>query len=138
MKIPVTVENAGAVWLFLDAGEAVFRAAREEIKALARTAPVPLPDGRELWCEESSRESVADVDKAAAVIAEVYGEEAIAEALVVERSMTKGALEKIAKKRAEGRTGTKSAVAFVERVRAAGALKKSPYLSYPVKEKKVG
>lgn len=138
VMIPVTVENAGAVWLAIDAMKSVLKAAEDEVKALARTAPVPLPDGRELWCEESSRETVGDIDKAAAVIAEVYGEAAVSEALVVERSMTKGAIEKIAKKRAEGRTGTKAAIAFVERVRAAGALKKAPYLSYPVKERKVG
>lgn len=136
--IPVTAENAGAVWLAIDAMEAVLRTAREKVKELAKAGPVALPDGRELWCEESERETVADVDKAVAVVAEVYGPEAALEVVETKRTVTKASLEKAAKKRAEGRTGTKAAMALVEKVRAAGACKKSVFLSYPVREKKAG
>lgn len=138
VTIPVTAENAGAVWLAIDAMEAVLRTAREKVKELAKAGPVALPDGRELWCEESERETVVDVDKAAAVVAEVYGPEAAAEVVETKRTVTKSSLEKAAKKRAEGRTGTKAAIALVEKVRAAGACKKSSFLSYPVREKKAG
>ena len=84
------------MWLAIDAMEAVLAKAREQVKELVRSGPVPLPDGRELWAVEETRESVSDVDAAAAVLTEKYGEGAVAEAVEVKRTVSKGALEAIA------------------------------------------
>lgn len=138
VSIPVTTENAGAVWLAIDAMEAVLAKAREQVKELARSGPVPLPDGRELWAVEETRESVSDVDAVAAVLAEKYGEDAVAEAIEVKRTVSKGALEAVAKKRADPKQGAKDAKALVDALREAGALKSSSYLKYTAKEKKAG
>ena len=137
-SIPVTAENAGAVWMAIDAMEAVLAKAREQVKELARSGPVPLPDGRELWAVEEARESVSDVDAAAAVLAERYGEEAVTECVEVKRTVSKGALEAVAKKRAAPKQGAKDAKALIENLRARGALKSSSYLKYTAKERKVG
>ena len=136
--IQVTRETAGEVYSAIEAFRAVLDDAEKAVKELARSGPVPLPDGRELWAVEETRESVADVDAAAAVLAERYGEDAVAEAVEVKRTVSKGALEAVAKKRAAPKQGVRDAKALVEDLRARGALKSSSYLKYTAKERKVG
>ena len=135
--IQVTRETAGEVYSAIEAFRAVLDDAEKAVKELARSGPVPLPDGRELWAVEETRESVEDVDAAVKVLAEVYGDEA-AEAVETKRSLSKGKIEALAKKHAEGRTGTAKAKEAVAMVRAAGAMKTASFLKFVAKERKAG
>lgn len=137
LRIVVTEENAGAAWQGIEAMRAVLKLAEEEVKAMARTSPVPLPDGTSLWAVETSRESIADVETIERIVLETYGAEAAAEVVKLEKSTTKGAIEAVAKKHAAPRQGAKDARALLDAARAAGAMKSSSYLSYTPKEKEV-
>lgn len=138
LRIPVTLENAGAVWLAIDAMRAVLRAAEEEVQSLARVSPVPLPDGRELWAVETPRETVGDVEAIERIVADRYGADAVAEVVEVKKTSSKSALETLAKSRAAKGSGAKDARALIAEARAAGALKQTTHLAYTAKDKKAG
>lgn len=138
VRIPVTVESAGAVWLAIDAMRAVLRAAEEEVQSLARVAPVPLPDGRELWAVETPRETVGDVEAIERLIAERYGADAVAEVVKLEKTASKGAIEALAKSKAPKGKGAGDARALIAAARAAGALKQTTHLAYAAKDRKAG
>lgn len=138
VRILVTAENAGQVWVGIAAMRAVLKAAEDEVEALARVAPVPLPDGRELWAVETPRETVGDVEAIERLIAEKYGADAVAEVVKVEKTASKGALEMLAKSKAPKGKGAGSARALIAEARAAGALKQTTHLAYTAKEKKAG
>lgn len=138
VRILVTPENAGQVWVGIAAMRAVLKAAEDEVEAMARAAPVPLPDGRELWAVETPRETVGDVEAVERLIAEKYGPEAVAEVVEVKKTASKGALETLAKSKAPKGKGAGSARALLAEVRAAGALKQTTHLAYTAKEKKAG
>ena len=135
VRIVVTPENAGAVWQGIEAMKAVLKVAEEEVKALARVSPVPLPDGSELWAVETSRESVTDADIVERIVAERYGSEAAASVVTIEKSATKGAIEALAKAKAKPREGAKDTRALLEAARAAGAITSSSFLTYTAKQK---
>ena len=138
IRIPVTLANAGAVWLAIDAMRAVLKAAEDEVESMARSGPVPLPDGRELWAVETPRETVGDVEAIERIIAEKYGADAVAEVVEIKKTATKSALETLAKSKAAKGKGAGDARALIAEARAAGALKQTTHLAYTAKEKKAG
>ena len=134
-EIVVTPETAGAVWLAIDAMQAVLDRAKEDVKKLARRGFVPLPDGRILKAVEQTRESMADVDGIEFAVAEIYGEEAAAGVVETKRTITKGALEKLAKSRAEEGKGLADARALLATLRDKGLVKESSFLKFTAVDK---
>lgn len=136
--ITVTAENAGAVWAAVKAMEKVLAKAKSDAESFALRGFVPLPDGRVLKAVEQSRESMADVDGIQFVLAEMYGEEAASAAVEEKRSITKGAIEALAKSRAEKGKGVGEARRALSVLRDRGLVRESSFLQFKAVEEKEG
>ena len=86
-------EERGLAWDVITRAQQVIDRARASLEELAKREPIPLPDGRTLALEESTREYVVG-EVVRDVVRERYGDEVAAKVCEVKVSSSKAALDR--------------------------------------------
>ena len=123
-------EDAGAAWERLKMIEAAVAVFKASLTARAGLRGLPLPDGSHLMPVETTRRTV-DVEKALPVLRARFGDQADA---AVERSLSIGDVERMARQLAPGKGQRKAVEAVVAELAAAGAVRESRFVQLRVRK----
>ncbi len=122
--------DAGRAWDRLQQAEAALKTIRASLTARAGLRGLPLPDGSHLMPVDTTRRTV-DVEKALPVLRARFGDQADA---AVERSLSIGDVERLARQLAPGKGQKRAVEAVVAELAAAGAVKTSSFVQLRVRK----
>jgi len=122
--------DAGRAWERLQQAEAALKTIRASLTVRAGLRGLPLPDGSHLMPVDSQRRTV-DVEKALPVLRARFGDQADA---AVERSLSIGDVERLARQLAPGKGQKRAVEAVVAELAAAGAVKTSSFVQLRVRK----
>lgn len=122
--------DAGRAWDRLQQAEAALKTIRASLTARAGLRGLPLPDGSHLMPIDTTRRTV-DVERALPVLRARFGDQADA---AVERSLSIGDVERLARQLAPGKGQKKAVEAVVAELAAAGAVKTSSFVQLRVRK----
>ena len=122
--------DAGRAWDRLQQAEAALKTIRASLTVRAGVRGLPLPDGSHLMPVDTTRRTV-DVERALPVLRARFGDQADA---AVERSLSIGDVERLARQLAPGKGQRKAVEAVVAELAAAGAVKTSSFVQLRVRK----
>jgi len=122
--------DAGRAWDRLQQAEAALKTIRASLTVRAGVRGLPLPDGSHLMPVDTTRRTV-DVERALPVLRARFGDQADA---AVERSLSIGDVERLARQLAPGKGQRKAVEAVVAELAAAGAVRESKFVQLRVRK----
>lgn len=130
--ITITPEQAGLAWVRINIALVGLKAAKESLKEIAMSMPLPLPNGKVIAAVETNREYI-DAEITEKVMKDLYGPTIAGESVEIKMSTSKTLLKKVV--RANLKEDEKLGKTFdsvVAKIRAAGGTDDRPF--YQVKE----
>lgn len=132
MTMVLTPEEAGLAWIKVEIALAGLKAAKENLKEIAMSIPLPLPNGKVIAAVETNREYI-DAEITEKIMTEVYGPKIAGEAVEIKMSTSKTLLKKVVRDNLkENEKLGKTYDGVLAKIREAGGTDDRPF--YQVKE----
>lgn len=128
--VQLTDAQAGEVWVRLKLARELLDGVEASLRARAEVRGLPLPDGSRLMPIEVPQRTIT-MAKALPVLLAKFGPQAEE---AVERSLSMGAITKLARQTAPGKGQKKALLALLEELRAAGGLRESKFTQLRVRK----
>jgi hypothetical protein len=130
--VTLTPEEAGLAWVKISIVEKGLAAAKESLKQIAMSMPLPLPNGKVIAAVETGRETI-DAEITEKVMTKLYGPQIAGEAVEIEYATSKDRVKKTVRAHLkENEKLGKTFDAVIDKIRDAGGVSESRF--YQVKE----